>query len=166
MVGQLAHEVGAHHQDEVVPTRLPGELRERVQEGPAFRRVRAGGPHLLQLVHHQHRSRRRAGAEDELLEQVRDLVAVEAVVGQLPVQRDPGQLADGMAPGAHHQLGPGLAPGQRPACSIASRPARTSEDFPLPEAPTTASTRLGGSPGEELGHQPLAAGEPPASPTS
>ena len=45
--------------------------------------------------------------------------------------------------------------GSTPAASAGSSPARTSEDLPQPDAPTTVSTPATGEPGDELGDQSL-----------
>ena len=52
-------------------------------------------------------------------------------------------IAGGCAPGCTSRVL--VTPGTSPAPTDAIRPARSSEDFPLPDAPTSASRRRGAS---------------------
>ncbi len=59
------------------------------------------------------------------------------------VAASPSIAAGGCAPGCTSRVL--VTPGTSPAPTDAIRPARSSEDFPLPDAPTSASRRRGAS---------------------
>ena len=115
-----------------------GQLAEYGQERRALGLVGARRPDLLELVDDQHRLRAvgglALGAEDQAAQQVADVDGSlpEGLSGQLPQGCSPGRMTSRV----HEAL-----PGMTSSASAASNPARTSDDLPLPDGPTSATTR-------------------------
>ena len=67
--------------------------------------------------------------------------------------------ASGCAPGRISARRQRSEPGSTPLASAGSRPARTAEDFPLPGRSDHGEEGRAHEPGDQLGHEPLAAEE-------
>ena len=67
--------------------------------------------------------------------------------------------SSGCSPGRTSAIVHRSLPGSTPCASAGSSPARSAEDFPLPEGPTIPSSGRAREPGDHLRHEPLAAEE-------
>ena len=115
------------------PRRPPAELGD---ERGALLLVAAGGERLLELIDRQHAAARRR-------------------------PRSPRRSSrSGCSPGPHDApASRSSLPGRTPSASAGSSPARSTEDLPLPDGPTTPEQRRADQPRDQLGDQPLAAEE-------
>ena len=114
--GAAPVEVGAHgdhHLD--APVAVLRQRHERVQEVRPLTLVTADREHLLELVDDKHR--------------------LLAALRQHPLERAPADVRQGASAPETNLRSQGALRSRAPAAG----PARTAEDFPLPEGPTTAS---------------------------
>ena len=149
--GETAVEVCSHRdRHDGAALRVGRRAGERVDERGALRLVRlAGGEQLLELVDGEQDAARRRSAR------------------RAPRQRDPSRPRRACAvarraaarPGGSALAASARCPAARRRPVPASRPARSTDDLPLPDGPTMPRKRGADEAGDELGDQPLAAEE-------
>ena len=137
-------------QDDATTVGIPGGLHERVDKGVAFpsswRRE-----DLLELVDRDDQALTRPQVGDRRGE---------------PSGYAPGELRGRQCAGPQQMCPQCSLPGSAPAASAGNSPARSNDDFPLPEGPTTARSAESARRPDELADQTLAAEEELASAVS
>ena len=138
MLGAAPVEVGADREHDHQPlVGVGGALDQRVEERLALGLVATGDEDLLELIDARAPGARRARSRSSAS-------AIHGAASSRPASgtaraRVRESSASGRSPGRITARRQRSEPGTTPSASAGRRPARTAEDLPLPEGPTTAS---------------------------
>ncbi len=156
VVGELAHEVRTHRDDDAHRgPRVGREVGEGVEELGALGLARADRPHLLELVHDDDGAPLvLPGCRDEVRQQVGHVIAPRRP------ERTAGELAQGMRarPQAHDP--PAAAAREHVRGQRGQQAGLQCRGLPRARRPDQGEQAAAGQPGHELGDEPLTAREP------